>query len=248
MKDVVVVGTGQLGSVFAHAFLRAGRRVVPVNRGDDPRALDLSSSVEMAVVSVGEAELQQVVSTLPDWPLVLVQNGLLPGDWASWDRAPTVAVVWFEKKKTIALNVIRSTPIAGPNATALVDVLARIDVPAHAVDDEQLARELVLKNVYIVAFNVLGLEHGGTVGELFAGHREALDSIVSDVLDVQEALLGRTVDRPAVLDGLSEAIEGDPSHGARGRSAPARLTRILADADAHGIEAKALRSLAARVS
>lgn len=251
MKDIAIVGMGQLGSVFAHAFLRGGRRVVPVNRGDDPRALDLvpKLDIELALVAVGEAQLQRVVKTLPTtWPLALVQNGLLPGDWATWKAEPTVAVVWFEKKRTIALNVIQSSPIAGPHASALVEVLAGIDVPAHEVTRDALVEELVLKNVYIVGFNVLGLEHEGTVGELWSEHRSAVDAIASDVLAVQEAVLGRTVDRARILDGLRAAVEGDPSHGARGRTAPARLERVLAEADAHGVDAKALRSLAARVS
>ena len=251
MKDVVIVGMGQLGSVFAHALLRAGRRVVPVNRGDDPRAIDVvpQLSVEMALVAVGESALQHVVSTLPrSWPLVLVQNGLLPDDWEKWHREPTVGVIWFEKKKRVALNVIQSSPFAGPHAEVLVDVLAGIDLPAHVVTREALVDELVLKNVYITSFNVLGLEHGGTVGELCSEHREAVDAIVSDVLDVQEALLGRKIDRARLLEGLREAVAGDPGHGARGRSAEARLARALADAKAHGVDCKALRSLAARVS
>lgn len=256
MKDIAIVGMGQLGSVFAHAFLRAGRRVVPVNRGDDPRAVDLvpKLDIELAMVAVGEAQLQHVVSTLPEsWPIVLVQNGLLPDDWESWAVEPTVAVIWFEKKKSVALNVIQSSPIAGPHAQMLVDVLARIDVPAHVVGHDQLVEELVLKNVYIIAFNVLGLEHDVTVGELWNDHRDAVDAITADVLDVQEALLarsrlGREIDRERVLAGLEAAVEGDPSHGARGRSAPARLKRILGDADELGVEAHALRLLAARVS
>lgn len=250
MKDIVVVGMGQLGSVFAHAFLRAGRRVVPVNRGDDPRALDVvpQLGVELALVAVGEAELQPVVESLPGWPVALVQNGLLPDDWSGWDEVPTVAVIWFEKKKSIALNVIRSSPVAGPHAQTIVDALAGIDLPAHVVSHEQLVDELVLKNVYIVGFNVLGLEHPLTVGELHAEYRDAFDAIASDVLDVQEAILGRKVNRERILSGLADAVAGDPAHGARGRSAPARLGRILKDAEAHGLEVKALRSLAARVS
>lgn len=251
MKDVVIVGMGQLGSVFAHAFLRAGRRVVPVNRGDDPRASDMvpELGVELAIVAVGEADLQSVVATLPEaWPLVLVQNGLLPSAWSRWHAEPTVGVIWFEKKKGVPLNVIRSSPIGGPHAGTIVDALAGIDLPAHAVSGAELVDELVLKNVYIVTFNVLGLAHGGTVGELWSQRRSEVDAIVGEVLDVQEALLARKVDRARIARGLDEAVQGDPEHGARGRTAPARLKRVLGEADRHGIGAKALRSLAARVS
>ena len=35
MSEVIIIGLGQLGRVFAGGLLRAGCSVIPVNRGDD---------------------------------------------------------------------------------------------------------------------------------------------------------------------------------------------------------------------
>ncbi len=249
MQPAVVVGLGQLGSIFAHGLLRAGTSVRPVNRGDSMENLARTvPDPSLVVITVGEGDLDGVLATLPDsWrdSVVLVQNELLPVDWEKHGLHPTVAVVWFEKKKSIATNVILATPVGGPKADHVVRALGAIDLPARVVDDAQRIQELVAKNVYILTMNLAGLAAptGTRVGALYADHRDLVKGVLVDVLALQAARLGADVDAELQTTMLERAIAADPEHGARGRSAPARLKRALEQADALGVAVPSLRAL-----
>jgi 3-hydroxyisobutyrate dehydrogenase-like beta-hydroxyacid dehydrogenase len=66
MNEVVVIGLGQLGRVFAGGLLRAGCTVVPVNRGDDMAMLaQAHPSPELVLVAVAENDLHTVLASLP---------------------------------------------------------------------------------------------------------------------------------------------------------------------------------------
>ena len=248
---VVLVGLGQLGSVFAHGLLRRGHTVVPVNRGDDLQAAARRApDPELVLVTVGEKDLDAVLSALPApfrGTVGLVQNGLLPPDWEKHGLRPTVAVVWFEKKKDIPPTPILPTPIAGPKAALLAAALEAVDLPAEVVEEDALVDALVLKNVYIATFNLAALAPGvdpsATVGELWRDRRPLVEALANDVLALEEARLGRKVDRDAVLGGLRRAVEADPNHRARGRSAPARLARARALAAELGVATPAIGAL-----
>ncbi|MGD2051615.1 MAG: hypothetical protein PVI35_03975, partial [Acidimicrobiia bacterium] len=248
-KAAVVVGLGEMGGVFARALLRAGHPVFPVRRGDDPDALagQLPDPV-IALVTVAEADLDAVLATLPAvWRphAGLVQNELLPRDWKVHRLpAPTVAVVWFEKKPGRPVTPILPTPIGGVGAGLLTEALSGIGIPAVAVDDEaRLLFELVRKNLYILTTNIAGLVAGGTVGALWHDHRPLATEVASEVLDLQEWRCGTTLDRDALMAGMVEAIEADLEHGATGRSAPLRLARALRHAAEAGIAVPRLAAI-----
>lgn len=248
-NDVVLVGLGQMGSVFAHAFLREGHTVHPVNRETDAGALaERVPEPAICMVAVGEKDLDGVLERLPKpWRsrVGLLQNELLPRSWEKHGITdPTVAVVWFEKKATIATKVILPSPIAGPHAALISRSLLRIGVGAEVVEDAALVPALVAKNLYILVANCAGLETGGTVGELFANHRPLVDEVAAEVLAIQRALVDRPIDEREVMRVVERAVAADPEHGAKGRSAPARLKRALAHAEAHGLDVPRLRALA----
>jgi len=253
-KTVVVWGMGEMGSVFARGFLKLGKRVVPVVRSSDPAAIAAEHpDPELVLVSVGEAALQPVLETVPEaWhgKVALLQNELLPSDWQKHpqyanDPDPTVISVWFEKKKGMDSKPLISSPAFGPNAKLLVDALATLDIPAHEVATlDEMTYELVRKNVYIVTTNIAGLKKGGTVSELWNNHEAFARDVASDVMDVQEVLVGSELPRERLITGMLEAFDGDPDHGCMGRSAPARLARALAQADAAGLEVSTLRQIA----
>ncbi len=249
-NDVVLVGLGQMGSVFAHAFLREGHTVHPVNRETDGTALaERVPEPAICMVTVGEADLDGVLESLPEtWRsrVGLLQNELLPPSWEKHGIAnPTVAVVWFEKKATIATKVILPTPVAGPAAALISRSLLRIGVGAEMVDDDALVPALVAKNLYILVANCAGLETGGTVGDLFENHRPLVDAVASEVLAIQKALVDRPLkDESEIMRMVERAVASDPEHGAKGRSAPARLKRAIAHAEAHGIDVPKLKALA----
>lgn len=246
----VLIGVGEMGGVFAKALLRSGRTVVPVGRSTDQRALaELIPRPDLVLVTVGESDLDATLADLPDvWRgrVGLLQNELLPHAWERHDiTRPTVAAVWFEKKPGRAVKVIIPTPIAGPAAGWLVDALDGIGISATEVaEGDALVGELVAKNLYILTANIAGLETGGTVGELWSDHRGLATAVATDVLDVQDALVGEAVDRESAIAGMVAAFEGDPEHGTTGRSAPDRLRRALAVADRHDLAVPTLRRLA----
>lgn len=247
MDDAVVIGLGELGGVFAHGLLRTGHRVLPVRRANDPHALAQQvPKPSLVAITVGEDDLDAVLCTLPEtWheSALLVQNELLPRAWSVLRATPTVAVVWFEKKKTTPITPILPTPVAGPRAELVLGALRSLDVPCEAIESTALDAALVSKNLYILTANLAGLAHGGTVGELWSTHREHAESVAREVLTLQSALLGAPVDVDARLSDLQRAIDADPKHGARGRTAPARLARALRQADELGVEVPTLRAL-----
>src|SRR5262245_44331391 len=103
MKTAIVVGKGQIGSVLAEGFERTGHCVVVLSRGDSlEKAAEATPDPAVVALSVREADLPDLLRQLPPafrGRVLLVQNELVPRTWeAHGIAAPTVAVVWFEKK------------------------------------------------------------------------------------------------------------------------------------------------------
>ncbi len=248
-SPVVLVGVGEIGGVFATALLRAGHPVVPVTRATPMSTVaDRFPDPRLVLVTVGEEDLDAVLASLPDsWKsgVALVQNELLPRNWERHDiEDPTVAVVWFEKKPGIDTNVIIASPVAGPNASLLVEALNGSGIDAVEVSTDGIVEELVAKNLYILVANVAGLETGGTVGELWDEHNQLAQSVGDEVLKIQAYLVGRPIDTSAAYEVMIEAFDADPGHGTTGRSAPRRLARALEHAATAGIDVPVLTRIA----
>ncbi len=250
-KPVVVIGIGEIGSVFARGFLRIGYPVVPVTRDMDMAvvAADVAEP-ELVVVAVAEKDLHATLAQLPNvWHdrLVLLQNELLPRDWQRHGlEKPTVISVWFEKKKGMDSKVVITSPAYGRFADLLKEALGSLDIPVVVLEREQeLLFELVTKNLYILTTNISGLEAGGNVRGLWKNHHDLVCHVAGDVLDIQEYLTGEDLDRTALVEGMLRAFDGDPEHGCMGRSAPARLARAISIADEAGLDVPALRKIAA---
>jgi len=249
-KPVVVIGIGEIGSVFARGFMRLGYPIVPVTRDMDLAVVAAEAQEpEAVIVAVAEKDLHATLADLPDaWRdrLILLQNELLPRDWEQYGlNNPTVISVWFEKKKGMDSKVVIASPAFGELAPLLNAALGSLDIPVRELTDEnELLFELVLKNLYILTTNIAGLESGGNVRELWLEHNDLACAVAGDVLDIQEHLTGQEVDRTALIEGMLRAFDGDPEHGCMGRSAPARLERALSIADEAKLEAPTLRRIA----
>jgi len=250
-KPVVVIGIGEIGSVFARGFLKLGYPVVPLTRDMDISmvATDVSDP-ELVIVAVGEKDLHATLQQIPDvWreKLVLLQNELLPRDWLQHGLTkPTVISIWFEKKKGMDAKVVLPSPVFGWYAELVKEALATLDIPVTVLENEAaLLFELALKNLYILTTNIAGLKAGGNVRELWTVHNELACEVAGDVLDIQEYLSGETLHRTALIEGMLKAFDGDPDHGCMGRSAPARLQRALSIADAAQLDVPTLRRIAA---
>jgi ketopantoate reductase len=251
MSEVVVIGLGQLGALFAHGFLALGRTVVPVLRGT--RADDVARdhpAPELVLIAVAEDDLAPVLANLPaGWRdrVSLLQNELVPSSWRDHGiERPTVAVVWFEKKPGRPVRELLPTIVYGQNAKLLAAALEKLAISSIAVKAEhELVRALVEKNLYILVTNIAGLEAGGSVRELWRDRRALAEAVADDVITLQQALTSTAFPRPELIAALERAIMADPEHSAMGRSAPARLQRALRSADALGLELGTLRRISA---
>lgn len=240
-----------MGGVFARGFLRNGYPVYPVTRSDS--SAELAQHIPepaLVLLAVAEKDLHPMLPAIPEpWrkKLALLQNELLPGDWSQYGyTSPTVISVWFEKKKGQDAKVLIPSPAFGPQAGLLKTALGSIDIPVTIIDDEsRLLFELVRKNVYILTTNICGLETGGTVGELWSKHRELAETVASEVIRIQEKLTGQSLQSDTLVSGMVEAFEGDLEHKCMGRSAPARLQRVLGLADSFGLEVPRMKAIAA---
>ena len=253
-QTIVIIGLGEMGGVFARGFLRAGHPVYPVTRGDNLEqvAREIADPL-MVLVAVAENDLHPVLENIPVvWRdrLCLLQNELLPRDWQQHTLDnPTVISVWFEKKKGRDAKVLIPSPVYGLHADIIKSSLESIDIPVNVLaSDEDLAYELVRKNVYILTTNIAGLITGGTVRELWETNQELATRVADDVMDIQEWLTGSIVDRPRLIEGMLEAFEGDPEHNCMGRSAPARLARALSQADAAALPVETLREISQKTA
>ena len=231
-KSIVVVGLGEMGSVFARGFLRSGFSVQPVTRDMDMhKVAKTNPAPELVLIAVGEADLHKQLKMIPEvWKdkLVLLQNELLPRDWLQYSLDPTVISVWFEKKKGQDSKVIIASPVYGKHAELVATALASIGISARVLNTSaELLHELVLKNLYILTTNISGLEVAGNVGDLWGQHKILASGVANDVIRLQSTLTGETLDHDALIEGMVDAINGDKEHMCMGRSAPVRLQRAL---------------------
>jgi hypothetical protein len=247
---VVIVGIGELAAPFALGFLRLGHPIYPVTRQTDrAQAAAKLGATELTLVTVREADLDGLLASLPaPWRhhVGLVQNDLLPPDWERHRLNPTIAVVWFEKKRGVSPKIIKPTIVGGPRADLVVSALEAADIPAiAALSNASLLSALVAKNLYIGVANIggLALPPGTTVGSMWSDHRALADDVASDVLDLQEALVGQTLDRDTLIKDMIESFNADPEHGATGRSAPQRLEKAIAQANELDIGVTTLRRI-----
>ena len=254
-KPFVIIGIGELGGVFARAFLRKGYPVYPVTRSMDVSdQADRIPQPELVLVAVAEKDFKVIMATIPTaWRscIGLLQNELLPRDWTAYDIIePTVISVWFEKKKGREYKVLIPSRVHGPKAGIIAESLEDIEIACNILSSEdELLCELVLKNVFVLTINIAGmvLEEGTTTETLWTQHNELARSIADEVIDVQEWLTKAAFQKKRLIDGLAEGFYGDPQHKCKGRSAQGRLTRVLNIADEAGLEIPRIRDIRARL-
>lgn len=250
MKEpVIVIGLGEMGSVFARAILKLGHPVYPVNRNTDMEALAKEiPNPFMVLNSVGENDLQSSLKSIPTvWhnAIALLQNELLPRDWESHPFTdPTIISVWFEKKKGQDSKVLIPSPCFGPKASMLVNALATLDIPAiEKSSAEEMENELLIKNVYILTTNISGLITKGNVEDLWHNHNELALEVANEVMDIQSTLVAHELERDKLIQGFKAGIDGDLAHMCMGRSAPGRLARAIEQANSAGIKVDKLKEI-----
>ena len=248
-QPVVIIGIGELAGVFARSFLRNGHPVFPITRDMDiPVALQAVPEPALVLVAVAEKDFAEVLAKIPSqWHqrIGLLQNELLPADWQSCNITnPTVISVWFEKKKCQDYKVLIPSPVYGPAADLIADSLEQIDIPCKRLSSpEALLIELVIKNIFVLTINIAGLVTGGPTGVLWSEHNELARAVADEIIDLQEWMTGQIFKRDQLIDGMVKGINGDPHHKCTGRSAPARLKRVIELADKAGLAVPQIREI-----
>lgn len=245
-KNIILIGVGEIGSVFARGFLKLGYSVHPILRNTSVE--DVAKEVgefEAIIVGVGEKDIDAVLSSTPKDlhdKLILLQNELLPDSWLKHGITnPTVISVWFEKKKGQDSKVIIPSPVFGPKSSIVKQALESLDIDVKELTNtEQLLFELIVKNVYILTSNISGLAVGGTVGELISNNLPLAKDVANNIMDIQFKLTDQELDRKKIFAATIAAFEGDVDHKCMGRSAPGRLERALTHAKELGLDVNAL--------
>lgn len=246
---IVIIGIGELGSVFARGFLRCGHPVYPITRAMDIATTSLETpEPALVLITVPENELHPILQQIPiTWRhnIGLLQNELLPRDWQRHPiEDPTITVVWFEKKKNLELTNVLYTPTFGPNAALISKALKIQGIPVHILaNEETLLFELVRKTVYILTVNIAGLVNNCTVSELWQLHQPLAIEIAEEVIRIQEYLAGQQLSKEKLLAGMVEGIEDCPDRYCLGRTAMARLERSLRYANDANIETPKLQAI-----
>ncbi len=236
-QTVVIIGLGEMGSVFARGFLKAGYSVTPVNRQDDIQSISLlTPDPVLVLLAVGESELASSIEQIPDiWlnKITLLQNELLPRDWENTALIePTIISVWFEKKPGMDYKVLVPSPVFGANSQIIHQALSTLNIPVQIIDNEaDMLFELVRKNMFILTTNICGLETKGNVNDLSKNHAVLMNSVFDDVLEIQQYLTGQVFNRDDLLTSMLAVFEADLEHKCMGRSAPDRLKRALSIAE-----------------
>jgi len=253
-SSVILIGVGQMGSVFAKGLSNADYTIVPVARSTNlDKIVADHPNPTAVVVAVGEKDIESVLANFPKvWhdKLVLLQNELLPRDWQVANiESPTVISVWFEKKSGQDVKEIIPSPVYGPLSELIKSSLKTINISTKVLSSpDELLFELVVKNVYILTVNIAGMIVGGTVGELWDKHQEFAKDVAGDVMDIQFKMIEKELDRNALINAMVEAFNGDLDHKCMGRSAPSRLERAITQADEFNLEAAKLREIQEKTS
>lgn len=252
--SIIVIGMGEMASVFARGFLNCGYPVIPVRREDDMQMIaEQADAPALVLLAVAEKDFDSALKQLPDaWRncLVLLQNELLPSHWQAHELIdPTVISVWFEKKPGQDYKVVVTSPVHGAHSGIIIEALSSLDIPVQQVNSkEDMLFELVRKNLYILTTNICGLECGGNVSELWEFNSILMNRVFDDVLDIQQALSGVNFYRDQLLNAVLNAFEGDPQHACMGRSAAQRLQRALQIAQQFNLQVPELKRIQQQIA
>lgn len=241
-KDLVLVGVGQLGTLFGEGALLASRRVTPLRRDSDvERCLDDVQPDAPVLVTTGEKDLPGALERLPRERrahVVLVQNELFPSVWRGLGlEDPTVAVVWLSKKPGRPVEIGGPTEVYGKHADVVAQIHEALTLPCLVLpSQEALSLALVAKFAFILGINALGLEHDRTLGEWLEQDQTRVLAVLDDARRLAEGKLGHTTDGKKVQRKVLDAMTLLSTYPAKGRTANERLERARDDAKQLGLK------------
>jgi hypothetical protein len=252
MRDLAIIGLGELGQLFGAAALRAGIRVTPVTRGmsSAERLRELEHHTPV-LVAVGEADLEAVLEQLPSerkGSLILLQNELFPAQWERHDSSPTVLVPWMLKKKGQPLLVARSTPVFGQYSELVRELHRAAGLSAETLPTRAaLLTAIVEKYAFILTVNALGLLRDTTLGVWLVADPALIAELSREAAQLGGRLCGAEQDESAVAEVVAKGMHALSGMRARGRTAQERVDRALGLASQFGLSAPALRRASGKV-
>lgn len=247
MRNLVVYGVGELGSLFGAAALQAGIRVTPITRRTSAVEIlaDVAESTPL-LVAVGERDLETALSTLPArhrLDIILLQNELFPSSWLKHDLSPTVLVPWVLQKRGIPTRVAGLTRYFGKHAALLAELLEMLALPAQPLADEHALRQaLVDKYTFILTINTLGVLVDRTLGLWLQEDATLIWDICSEATRLGEALVGTPVDAEQARRATEQGMRALGDVPARGRTARERVERAVTHATRLGLLVPTLAS------
>ncbi len=249
MRDIIVMGLGELGQLYATAALKAGLRVTPLTRSTSREdALANLPPYTPVLVAVGEKDLESAVNSLPATrrdALILLQNELFPSQWERLSKQPTIMIPWLLKKKGEPLLVARSTPVYGPEAELVETLHQVLGFQAQRLTGEQALRQAVVdKYAFILCVNALGLVRDLTLGEWLASDPAHVAALSREAALLGEKLASTQVDVEQTMREVRAGIEAMGGMRAKGRTAQERVLRALEHAKHWGVAVPALEHAA----
>ena len=221
MRDLVVYGLGELGQLYGAAALRAGIRVTPITRAEDPKRVLRDFAPEVPIlVAVGECDLEHVLCELGPargQATILLQNELFPSAWRRHEIQPTVLVPWLLKKRGTPLLVARPTPVFGLQAELVVTLHRALDLPVVSLRDEPaLHQALVDKYAFILTINALGLLRDRTLGMWLQEDPLRVDALANEAAQLGAVLCQQAADSSRASKGVEAPAQArGPALGSR---------------------------------
>jgi ketopantoate reductase len=246
MRELVIIGVGELGTLFGGGALRVGARVTPITR--TMSAVEVLRDVAVGtpvLISVGENALPDVLATLPAAhrdAVVLLQNELFPSTYQAHGLTPSVLVPWVLQKRGMPTIVARPSPIyavaprgpvsEGHDLSALFAQIFDALSLAHVrlTNQQELAQALVDKYAFLLTINALGLSTDRTLGMWLQEDAPQVWDICAEATRLGEALVAAPVDAEQARSATQEAMIALAHMPARGRTARERVTRALGHA------------------
>jgi hypothetical protein len=246
MDEMIVLGVGELGRLFAGAALAEGLHVTPITRGVTPAHVLAGRPPHVPIlVAVGEDALERALDSLPAArrdDAVLVQNELWPSVWQSRGFRPSLMLPWVLQKPGLPRTVVGTTPVFGAHAAMLGALCARLSLPCVGITEREVPQALADKYTFILVINALGCWRDELLGRFLTDAQPQIAALCQEASALSAALLDAPLDPVRSHRLTLDAMEAMASMRARGRTASLRVDRALGHAATHGLNVPALRA------
>ena len=205
---MIIVGAGRVGQALETRAAMRGVPCVLVSRREGWEEIRPNGSGPILLATRND-DLVEVMARIPPerWPdVTLVQNGMLR-PWIAEQNLPQVTrgLLFFAvAARGDDLVPGGLSPFTGPRASAVVQWLQRIDVPAEVVDETSFRGTELEKLIWNCAFGLMCQRYDVSVGTVVVHHREELRALVAEMNAVGGGALGVQHDLGGLLERLCD--------------------------------------------